>query len=38
MDADYDGPIGDVVITVPIAPVRFKAPRKRKQKLTSLIK
>jgi Holliday junction resolvase RusA-like endonuclease len=29
---------GDVVITLPVGPVRFKAPRQRKQALTALIK
>jgi Holliday junction resolvase RusA-like endonuclease len=33
-----EGPKGDVVIGVPLRPVRFKASRARKQELTALIK
>jgi len=35
---DEDDLKGDVVITLPVGPVRFKASRERKQALTSLIK
>ena len=36
---DADGPTGDdLVIGIPLRPVRFKAPRARKQALDALIK
>ena len=33
-----DDPKGDIFISLPLGPVRFKAPRERKQTLTSMIK